>query len=160
MSFVDELKAAELHWHFEQAREALNAELYLPAVLSYLAAIENSIRSTLHQLDEDGYPANDDLGATLSNRLLRDAHAAGMPIEALALGEEEILAGITTNKPNVGIVAVRHDLLHGNVLPYVDRVIGFFTPECLRDLAIELDRIATKWAQQLGCFRRKALKYL
>ena len=154
MSFIDELQAAELHWHFEQARKAFEAELYLPSILSYLAAIENSIRITLHQLNEDKYPDNDELGTTLSNSLLRIANKAGLPIEKLAFPNEDIISDIIINKPNVTIVNIRHNLLHGNILPYINKEYGIFTPECLRETAMELDMLSVKWVKSLSQFRR------
>ena len=157
MSYVRELEAAELHWHFQQAEAALAVGLYIPAIITYLAAIENSIRSTLYQLRVAGYPEDGDLGATLSNRLLRDGYQAGMPVERLALGGEAILEGIKQNRPNVGIVSVRHNLCHGNIQPYIDRELGTFTPECLRGVSSEIETVARQWVSGLATFRGKRL---
>lgn len=157
MDYVKELQAAELHWHFHQASAALASNLYMPGVITFLAAIENSIRSTLYQLKNAGYPVEGELGITLSNRLLRDAHEIEMPIETLALGGEDILMGIKRNHPHVGIVSVRHDLCHGNVQNYINRELGFFTPECLREVSIEIEQIAQRWASGLGSFRAEKL---
>jgi hypothetical protein len=104
-----------------------------------------------------GYPNEGELGATLSNRLLRDAHQVGMPIETLALGGEDILVRIMQNRPHVGIVSVRHDLCHGNVQKYINKELGIFTPECLREVAAEIEQIAQKWAGDLGAYRAERL---
>ena len=153
MNFIEDLQAAELHWHFVQASQALRAELYIPAVITYLTAIENSIRSTLSQISSNTYPENNELGATLSNRLLRDAKVAGMPISLLAMNGENIIEGIVSNKPNVGVVEIRHNLCHGNIHPYINRELDIFTPECVRELAHTLEEIAVKWSKGLSEFR-------
>jgi len=157
MSFIEDLQAAEIHWHFAQASQALKAELYIPAVITYLIAIENSIRSTLSQISSNGYPENNELGATLSNRLLRDAKHAGMPISLLAMNGENIVEGIVSNRPNVGVVEIRHNLSHGNIHPYINRELGFFTPECVRKLAHDLEEIAIQWSKGLSEFRSSTL---
>jgi hypothetical protein len=157
------IKAAEFHWHFVQGIKAIEAELYIPGALSLLAGIEASIRFSLYQLKAEKFPFEEDLGAVLSNSLLRQALLAGLPVQLLAFPEEsQFLEAIKSRKPEVQIVVVRNDLAHGNVQAFVNRDLGdqnaFFTPECLRALAHQLQKISFSWAEGLAQYRvaRKA----
>ena len=156
---VQLLRAAEFHWHFVQGIQAVNARLYVPGCLSLLAGIETSIRSTLFQLQEpDAMP--EDLGQTMSNSLLRTAQRAGLPVDLLAFpSEPAFLESLRTNRPHVEIVAVRHDLLHGNILRFSQSLEGamIFSPECLRPTSLLLRRMAVAWARALSEFRAQRL---
>jgi hypothetical protein len=77
---------------------------------------------------------------TFSNSLLRQARDLGIPVDDLALpSEQDFVNKLKTNKPNVGIVQLRHDLSHGNTMSFIESLPGtkvqFFTPECLREVA-------------------------
>ena len=65
---------------------------------------------------------------TLSNRLLKSAHDAGMPIEALAFPKEinflEKLESKKPNQVNTEVVRIRHNLFHGNILEYINTELG------------------------------------
>lgn len=152
------LKAAAFHWHFSQGISAIESELYIPGCLSLLAGIEASIRFTLYQIDNKAFPFEEDLGAVLSNALLRQAAAKGLPVAVLAFPEERtFMEQIQTNRPGVRIVQIRNDLAHGNIQDFVNRELGddyaFFTPECLRDLASDLQRTCLVWVDQLAIYR-------
>jgi hypothetical protein len=159
----DTLNAAEFHWHFVQGIKAIEAEFYIPGVLSLLAGIEASIRFSLYQLKSAEFPFEYDLGTVLSNSLLRQGFQAGLPVHLLAFPEEsQFLVTLESKKPEVQVVAVRNDLAHGNIQAFVNRDLGdenvFFTPECLRPLAHQLQQISFDWAKGLAHYRaaRKA----
>lgn len=152
------LRAAEFHWHFAQGLKSLDAEHYIPGVLSLLAGIEASIRFTLYKIDSETFPFDGDLGPVLSNGLLRMARDAGLPVELLAFSDEpNFVEQLATNKPGVCLVRVRNDLAHGNIQRYVNRELGddnaFFTPECLRPLALELRVVVLQWVEGLAKYR-------
>ena len=156
-----ELRAPEFHWHFSQGLRAVDAELYVPGVLCLLAGIEASIRFTLRRLESRAFPFNADLGTVLSNALLREADKAGIPIQSLAFaGETDFASNLLQRQPEVRIVKVRNDLAHGNVQAFVNRDLGddlaFFTPECLRPLAVELRAMSLRWAKELALFRSES----
>ena len=156
------LGAAEFHWHFVQGLQVLEKEFYIPGITCLLAGIEASIRVTMHQLQDIQLPEADELGATLSNKLLRSANDVGLPIDNLAFPDEaDFNDKLNTNRNHVAIVRTRHDLAHGNVLSYLNRDLGednvFFTPECLRDLSEILVPITLAWIDALADFRSKNL---
>lgn len=160
---ANNLKAAEFHWHFGQGIRAIDAELYVPGALALLAGIEASIRWTLKRPNQNEQPFVQDLGATISNALLRQAHGEGLPIELLSFpGETDFLANLKSKKPDVQLVKIRHDLAHGNVQQFINRELGndmaFFTPECLRPLALVLRQMAISWTEGLSAFRQTQLK--
>ena len=160
--FVEQGLGAEVHWFFTQAVQALKSELYLPACTSFLNGIEASLRVTMSQVENPARVEELDPVKTLSNRLLKSAHDAGMPVEALAFPEEvnflEKLESKKPNQVNAEIVCIRHNLCHGNILEYINTELGednaFFTPECCRELAHLLRKVSKEWAKQLGIFRR------
>jgi len=155
--FMGKSLGPEIHWFFHQGVVALRQHLYLPACTTLLNGIESSLRVTQARLDFAG--AGDlELGTTLCNRLLRDLRARGVPVNLLAFSDEtDFDDRLRQNKPHVRIVQVRHDLCHGNVAKYVNYDLGphqgFFTPECLRDLAEELRALSRKWVTGLASFR-------
>jgi hypothetical protein len=152
--YIEWLGAAELHWFFIQGEQALEQELYLPGTIGLLNGIEASIRFTLHKLD--GKTLDDDLGATLSNPLIRRAGERGLPVQALAFpGEHDFEAKLATRDSYVEVVRVRHNLAHGNIVEYINREHDLFTPECLRDTSSRLLKLSREWARQLGEFRKK-----
>lgn len=156
---VNLLGAAEFHWHFAQGLKSLDSEHYIPGVLSLLAGIEASIRFTLYKLNAEAFPFEGDLGPVLSNPLLRKAGDAGLPVRLLAFPDEpDFLKELGANKPGVRLVRVRNDLAHGNIQSYINRELGddnaFFTPECLRPLAHDLQVVAVRWAEGLAKFRK------
>lgn len=164
--FIEQGLGAEVHWFFTQALQALKEELYLPACTSFINGIEASIRVTLSQVEIPARVEELDPNKTLSNRLLKKAQDAGIPIECLAFpNEQDFLQKLRTKKPNivnVEVVRVRHNLCHGNILEYVNTELGegneFFTPECCRELAFALYAISKLWAKNLGAFRRQLFK--
>lgn len=163
--FAEQGLGAEVHWFFTQAVQALKNDLYLPACTSLINGIEASVRITMHQVENPFQVEKLDPAKTLSNRLLKDARDAGLPVEALAFPEEgDFLEKLESRKPiqvNVEIVRVRHNLCHGNILEYINTDLGednaFFTPECCRELAYMLHKVSKEWAKQLGTFRRGLL---
>jgi hypothetical protein len=158
---VGTLRAAEYHWHFSQGIRALESDLYIPGVLSLLTGIEASLRFTLYRKDSEKYPFEGDLGPVLSNGLLRAAREQGLPVELLAFADDtDFLALLRHRKPEVKIVQIRNDLAHGNIQRYINRELGdknaFFTPECLREVAHELQAIALRWSNGLAGARSAA----
>lgn len=160
--FAEQGLGAEVHWFFTQAVRALKSELYLPACTSFLNGIEASLRVTMAQVESPARVEALDPVKTLSNRLLKTAQEAGLPVEALAFPkEDDFLERLGSKKPdqvNAEVVRVRHNLCHGNILEYINTDLGednaFFTPECCRGLAHLLHKISKEWAEQLGAFRR------
>ncbi|RDB44730.1 hypothetical protein DU490_00080 [Halomonas sp. DQ26W] len=156
--FIEKLGAAELHWFFVQAEQALNAELYIPACVSFINGIEASLRVTNHQLASKA--VDDELGPTLSNSLLWQSRERGIPIAELAFpSEADFDAKIEKRQPYAEVVRIRHNLAHGNVMDYINQEYGVFTPECLRDLGAQLLKITNVWAESLGKFRADNLSY-
>jgi len=154
--FLEWLKAAEIHWFFAQAEQALEADLYLPGCIGFINGIEASIRFTVHQLD--GKDLDDDLGATLSNPLLRMVRDRGLPVHTLAFpGEVDFGPKLQAKQPYVEIVRLRYNLAHGNIVEFVNREYGLFTPECLRDVSQTLLTVSRQWARELGAFRNERI---
>ncbi|MBA2781228.1 hypothetical protein [Billgrantia kenyensis] len=161
--FAEQGLGAEVHWFFTQAVQALKSELYLPACTSFLNGIEASLRVTMSQVEEPARVKALDPIKTLSNRLLKSAQDAGLPVEALAFPEEgDFLEKLESKKPNLvnaEVVRVRHNLCHGNILEYINTDLGednaVFTPECCRELAHILHKVSKEWAAKLGVFRRE-----
>lgn len=154
--FIEKLGAAELHWFFVQGEQALNAELYLPACVSFINGIEASLRVTNHQLARKAI--DDELGPTLSNSLLWKSRERGIPIAELAFpSEADFDVKIEMRQPYVEVVRIRHNLAHGNIMDYINQEYGIFTPECLRDLGAQLLNMSSVWAGSLGEFRNEHL---
>lgn len=163
--FFERLCAAEFHWFFVQGFDAIWNQCYVPGVSSLLNGVEASLRVTIAQVS-GGAPGKplDELSPyrVLSNNLIVNAQAVGMPVEALAFpGEADFLEKLKTVKPNrvdVEIVRQRNNICHGDIFEFINRELGpensFFTPECLRPLAFALLEVAHKWADELGKFRR------
>ena len=151
----------EVHWLLYSAAQALKHNLYLPACTSFLIGIEASIRVTMAQIDKPGAIADLNPRKLLSNRLIKSAKICGLPVEALAFpGEEDFLIKLespNSQRVNVEVVRVRHNLCHGNVLEYINTDLGkestLFTPECCRELADDLYKVSKGWATKLGAFR-------
>jgi len=159
--FMGKSLGPEIHWFFHQGVLALRHGLYLPACTTLLNGIESSLRITQARLDSPGV-GDLELGMTLCNRLLRDLKAKDVPVNLLAFsGEADFDDRLRQNEPHVRIVQVRHDLCHGNVAKYVNFDLGppegFFTPECLRDLAEELHTVSRRWVSGLASFRESRL---
>ncbi|AHF01737.1 hypothetical protein THIAE_08180 [Thiomicrospira aerophila AL3] len=160
--FAERGLGAEVHWFFTQAVQALKSELYLPACTSFLNGIEASLRVTISQVENPARVEELDPIKTLSNRLLKSAQDAGLPVEYLAFPEEsDFLEKLKSKKPNLvntEVVRIRHNLCHGNILEYINADLGednaFFTPECCRELAHILHKVSKQWAEELGVFRR------
>lgn len=159
--FAKQGLGAEVHWFFTQAVEVLKVGLYLPACTSFLNGIEASLRITMSQVENPTRVEDLNPFKTLSNRLLKSAHDAGLPVSALAFPEEDnFLEKLESKKPNQTnseVVRVRHNLCHGNILEFINTDLGednaFFTPECCRELAHLLHKVSKEWAKQLGMFR-------
>lgn len=161
--FLENLRGAEFHWFFVQAVQALEHDLYVPAVSSLFNGVEATLRVTLQQIADPHVPQAPSPYRVLSNRLIMEAHAHGMPVEKLAFaGESNFFEKLRSEKSaqvDVEIVRLRNDICHGNVFEFINRELGeenhFFTPECLRDLAASLLEISKQWALELGKFRRE-----
>ncbi|HEY1926412.1 MAG TPA: hypothetical protein VGG92_03020 [Caulobacteraceae bacterium] len=157
--FVRTLLNPAFHWHFTQGQEALEHELYLPGVSALLNGIEASLRVTMAELG-GGDTEKLELSnyQLLSNTLLRQGRDAGLPVEALRFPNEKDFRGQLDTKISVMIVALRHDICHGNILNFIQTLEGeepiqILTPECLRPTAALLLGISLKWARHLGEFR-------
>tara|TARA_R110001606_G_C15374241_1_gene649835 strand:- start:1709 stop:2266 length:558 start_codon:yes stop_codon:yes gene_type:complete len=165
MFFLQQNLGADVHWFFQQGFEALKSELYLAACSSFIIGIEASLRITQAQVEKPEVVDELDPVKTLSNRLLNDARANGLPIDLLAFPEEtdfsQKLATSRANLQNVEIVRIRHNLCHGNILEHRNSDLGtdntFFTPECVRDLSNALYQLSKQWTSGLGEFRKSLL---
>jgi hypothetical protein len=156
--FVETLMNPAFHWYFTQGQDALVAGLILPGISSLLNGIEGSIRVTVAQLAEDYH--GDlvlDRQVVLSNRLLRRARDLGLPVDLLAFPGEDDFAQALGTRTNVKLVQLRHDINHGNLLPFIREEAEFriLTPECLIAEAAILLGIAYEWAAALAKFREE-----
>jgi hypothetical protein len=163
--FFESLCAAEQHWFFVQGHDAYVQELYLPALSSLLNGIEVTLRVTLHLLNKppETLEARDlSPYRVLSNRLILDAHQAGMPVQYLAFNDEtaffEHLKSEKPNKFDVEIVRLRNNICHGNVMDFVNTELGprnsFFSPDLLKTVTEKVLAISADWCESLGHFRR------
>ena len=160
--FLQQNLGAEVHWFFQQGLAALKSELYLAACSSFIIGIEASLRITQSQVENPVVVEELDPVKTLSNRLLNDVRAIGLPVELLAFPEEtDFEQKLVSKKPNfknVEIVRIRHNLCHGNILEHRNSELGegniFFSPECVRDLASDLYQLSKQWALGLAEFRK------
>lgn len=163
--FIETLCAAEFHWFFVQGLDAIKNEYYVPGVSSLLNGIEASLRVTIAQVSgELAEKPLDELSPyrVLSNNLILNAQELGMPVVALAFpGETDFLVKLRTAKPNrldVDVVRQRNNICHGDIFDFINRDLGaentFFTPECLRPLALTLVEVSHVWARELVRFRR------
>ncbi|MDZ4371887.1 MAG: hypothetical protein U1C74_10740 [Phenylobacterium sp.] len=157
--FVGALLNPTFHWHFTQGQQALEQELYLPGVSALLNGIEASLRMTMSELGGGDLErlelSNYQL---LSNPLLRQCRDAGLPVEALSFPDEKDFKGQLDTKTSVKVVALRHDICHGNILDFIEILEGeepiqILTPECLRPTAALLLGLSLRWARDLGEFR-------
>ena len=161
--FLENLRDAEFHWFFIQAVKALEHDLYVPAVSSLLDGIEVTLRVTLQQIAATNIPQEPSPHRVLSNKLIQDAYALGLPVEKLAFpGEGNFFDKLQSTKPcrvDVEVVRIRNNICHGNVFEFINRELGegnqFFTPECLRELAISLLEVSKQWALALGKYRHE-----
>ena len=163
--FFERLCAAEFHWFFVQGLDAIRNEYYIPGLSSLLNGIEASLRVTIAQVSgvPDGEPL-DGLSPyrVLSNNLIRNGQEIGLPVEALAFpGELDFSSKLQTVRPNrldVEVVRQRNNICHGDIFEFINRDLGpensFFTPECVRPLALTLLEVSHVWADELGKFRR------
>ena len=162
--FFESLSAAEQHWFFVQGHDAYVHELYVPALSSLLNGIEASLRVTLHLINKEAGEDIRDLSPyrVLSNNLILQADAAGMPVKYLAFNEEkDFFEKLKSEKPNrvdVDIVRLRNNICHGNVMEFVNVELGlenaFFTPELLRPVTERVLAISADWCEALGPFRK------
>lgn len=77
--FLQAFAPSPFHWHFQQAYDALAADLYLPGISGLLNGIEASLRTTVSEIEGRG--TDGDLGTLMSNNsLLRSAETHGMDI--------------------------------------------------------------------------------
>lgn len=163
--FFESLCAAEQHWFFVQGHDAYVHELYIPALSSLLNGIEASLRVTLHLLDKEAGQDIRDLSPyrVLSNNLILQAHEAGMPVKYLAFNDEaDFFTHLKSSKPNrvdVGIVRLRNNICHGNVMDFINTELGpensFFSPELVKTVTEKVLAISADWCEALGHFRRK-----
>jgi hypothetical protein len=154
--FVGSLMDPAFHWYFVQGQDALLSGLILPGISSLLNGIEGSIRVTVAELAE-GYQGNLVLEnhVLLSNRLLRKARDLGLPVHLLAFPGEDDFAQVLETRTHVKLVQLRHDINHGNLLPFIREVAEsrILTPECLVAEAAFLLGISYEWAAALAKFR-------
>ena len=164
--FLENLRGAEFHWFFVQAVHALHYDLYIPAISSLFNGIEATLRVTLCQIANPHDQQPPSPYRVLSNRLILDAHAHGMPVEKLAFMDEsdffEKLRSAKPSRTDVEIVRLRNNICHGDVFEFINQDLGegnhFFTPECLRDLAGSLLGVSRQWALALGKFRHERFR--
>ena len=128
-------------------------ELYIPGVSALLNGIEASVRVTMTQIAED-YEGKLVLSRyqVLSNTLLRKARDAGLPVQDLAFpGEHNFNDALERSEMNVEVVQLRHDVCHGNILGFIQRMefeeMEILTPECIRETAAILLAISYEWAR-------------
>lgn len=162
--FFESLSAAEQHWFFVQGHDAFVHELYVPALSSLLNGIEASLRVTLHLLNKEADQDIRDLSPyrVLSNNLISQAEAVGMPVKYLAFNEEkDFFANLKSEKPHrvdVGIVRLRNNICHGNIMEFVNVELGpdnaYFSPELLRPVTERVLAICADWCEALGPFRK------
>lgn len=89
----------------------------------------------------------------LSNKLILQAQEEGMPMRYLAFNDEDdFLANLTSEKPNkvdVGIVRLRNNICHGNVIDFVNVDLGpdnsYFSPELLKTVTEQVLTISADW---------------
>ena len=145
---------------------ALEHDLYVPAVSSLLIGIEATLRVTIQQVNKPSVSEEPSPYHVLSNKLLLNAHDVEMPVEKLAFPDEkDFLGKLNSQKPNridVDLVRIRNNICHGNVFEFINSDLGeenrFFTPECLRDLTKTLLSVSKNWASALGSYRADKLK--
>lgn len=159
LAYSDRHLGAEVHWFFIQGDQAIEQRLYVPGVVSLLHGIEMSLRMVVGEVEQTALEKT----ATLSNSLLRRAYGLGIPVEELAFSsEDDFEHKLKTNKPDVEIVRLRHDLSHGNTTEFIQSLPGtevrFFTPECLRELADILIEMSGRWTESLSRFRLERLE--
>jgi hypothetical protein len=156
--FVGSLMNPAFHWYFTQGQDALLSGLILPGISSMLNGIEGSIRVTVAQQAEN-YQGELVLEnhVLLSNRLLRKAKDLGLPIHLLKFPGEEDFDQLLETRTHVKIVQLRHDVNHGNLLPFIRETAEFriLTPECLMTEAAVLLGISYEWAAALARFREE-----
>jgi hypothetical protein len=156
--FVEALMDPAFHWYFMQGQDALLAGLILPGISSLLNGIEGSIRVTVAQLAEN-YQGDLvlDRHVVLSNRLLRRARELGLPVDLLVFPGEVDFAQALGTRTNVKLVQLRHDINHGNLLPFIREEAEFriLTPECLIAEAAILLGISYEWAAALAKFQEE-----
>lgn len=155
--FLRAFAPSPFHWHFHQAYEALQKDLFLPGASGLLNGIEASIRTTLCELE--GRPLDGDQGTVMSNRLLREAQDKGINTSVLAFPDEDDFAEkVASNRREdaVRLVRVRNDICHGNFQGYVEshpEMGTYFTPECLAPLSARLLEISFVWTRELAKFK-------
>jgi len=152
---------ASIHWFFTQAIEAIEHELYIPATSVLLNGIEASLRVTIHQLKN--HPDFSDLSPyqVLSNCLISKAKEFGLPVKLLAFQDESDFEDkLISEKPNridVDIVKIRNNICHGNIFEYVEKVPEtgepILSPECLKNVTLDLVNMSRSWTYSLGLFR-------
>ena len=158
--FLRAFAPSPFHWHFHQAYEALQKDLFLPGVSGLLNGIEASIRTSLCELE--GRPLDGDQGTVMSNRLLREARDAGIDTSVLAFPDEDDFAEKVSSNNRadaVRLVRVRNNICHGNFQGYVQshpEMGTFFTPECLAPISARLLEISFAWARELARFKHDA----
>jgi len=156
--FLENLQAAEFQWFFVEGLISLEEELHLPGLLSLINGIEASLRWTHRQITrEENAGYEPERRSLLNNRLLRDCHDLGMPVERLAFnGETNFLEKIRTNDQPAEIVRTRNNVCHGNVFEYIQEIDGgaFFVPGNLTPVSEQVLWTSFHWAEGLGEYRR------
>ncbi len=160
--YFNSLCAAEFHWFFVQGLDAIEHGFYVPGISSLLNGVEASLRVTIAQITPGAAPLEElSPYRVLSNNLIVNARDLGLPVDTLAFpGEDDFQSKLLSEKPNrvdVEIVRQRNNICHGNIFEFINRELGpensFFTPECMKPLALTLIDITQKWAGELGVYR-------
>lgn len=161
--FFETLCAAEFQWFFVQGLDAIKNGLYIPGISSLLNGIEASLRVTIAQVSTTDIIVNElSPYKVLSNPLINNALELGLPVHALAFpGEVDFLKNLKAEKKDrvdVEVVRQRNNICHGNIFEFINRDLGpensFFTPHCMKQLAITLIAVSHEWAEKLGQYRR------
>ncbi|GCA49921.1 hypothetical protein KGO5_02367 [Sinorhizobium sp. KGO-5] len=98
----------------------------------------------------------------LSNNLISQAEAAEMRAKYLAFNDGKTSSQISNwknpNRVDVGIVRLRNNICHGNVMDFVNVEPGpdsaFFSPELLSPVTERVLAICADWCEALGPFRK------
>ncbi|WP_372993628.1 hypothetical protein [Sulfitobacter sp.] len=152
--FTRAFAPSPFHWHFQQASDALQDDLFLPGLSGLLNGIEASLRTICCHVR--GRPLSGDLGRVMSNSLLNEAKEIGLKVESLAFSDEDgFLEKIGRPKEPVRLVTLRNDICHGNFQAFSPNLPGigeFFTPECLGPISAQLLDVSYRWALEVSKF--------
>lgn len=152
-------QGAEKAWFLIEGKAALDREMYIAALLCYVTGIEACLRTTLKY--HRGGTENDPLdNITLCNKLLKECMDIGLSTQFLAFPTEtDFITKIQSKSPDVEIVALRHEITHGNFTRFYrrDSATGrrTFHPSHVKDTAIQLQELADTFVKELRRFMDK-----